>query len=77
MHAWQMEPLPQLPGPLLATVLAKAGAWSPPSMSLQPNLPSCCAWQVCREWRDALLDSDLHVACLLVEVHGPRKALVR
>lgn len=46
---------------------------------LNPPAPSgrIAAWLVCRDWRDALRGSAVHLAAALIAAHGPEQALVR
>eukprot|EP00955_Chlamydomonas_euryale_P021901 231065-Chlamydomonas_euryale.AAC.1 len=86
-HAHAGAQLERLPAAVLALVLCKAGAWrsdaprgcgadSGGAGSIDSGAATA-AWSVCRAWRDVLLTSEHTLAALLLEVHGPRGALLR
>ncbi len=63
----------------LAPILIDAGFWlqNPDQADDEEDPPTWSCLDVCREWRDCMLDHPSHMADLLRAVHGPEEALVR
>ncbi len=61
----------------LPRILIEAGSWPQDKADDEVVPPTWSCLDVCREWRDCMLDHPSHMADLLRAVHGPEEALVR